>query len=78
MKIFNTMKLIDFLNLQYKPEKLFKYYDDYACYLYFDVFNENDEEYYSQVEKDKKKYSDMQTGVERMRSDKKWKQKQIK
>ena len=78
MKIFNTMKLIDFLNLQYKPEKLFKYYDDYACYLYFDVFKQNDEEYYSQVEKDIKKYSDMQTGVERMRSDKKWKQKQIK
>ena len=78
MKIFNTMKLIDFLNLQYKPEKLFKYYDDYACYLYFDVFNKNDEEYYSQIEKDIKKYSDMQTGIERMRTDKKWKQKQIK
>lgn len=78
MKIFNAMKLIDFLNLQYKPEKLFKYYDDYACYLYFDVFNENKEEYYNRVEEDIKKYSDMQTGIERMKAGKKWKTELIK
>lgn len=78
MKIFNAMKLIDFLNLQYKPEKLFKYYDDYACYLYFDVFNENKEEYYNRVEEDIKKYSDMQTGTERMKAGKKWKTELVK
>lgn len=78
MKIFNTMKLIDFLNLQYKPSKPFKYYDDYACYLYYDIFNMNDDEYYIQLEKDIKKYSDMQTGSERIRTEKKWKQRLIK
>ena len=75
MKIFNSIKLIDFLNLQYKPKKQFKYYDDYACFLYYDIFQMNEEKYYEQLEDDIKRFSDMQTGEERKKAGKKWKQK---
>lgn len=62
---------IDFMNIRYskviKKYKLsnFRFWDDYALFLYENICNENEEKYYVLLEEDIKIYSDMQTGVER-------------
>lgn len=62
---------VDFMNIRYskiiKEDKLanFRFWDDYALFLYENICNENEEKYYVLLEEDIKIYSDMQTGVER-------------
>lgn len=66
MKLF-----IDFMNIRYSKllieNKLssFRYWDDYALFLFDVVCNSDEDKYYNLLEKDIKLYSDMQTGVER-------------
>ena len=62
---------VDFMNIRYskiiKENNLsnFRFWDDYALFLFENICNENEEKYYSLLEKDIKIYSDMQTGAER-------------
>lgn len=62
---------IDFMNKRYgkvlklKELKPFRYWDDYAIFLFEDLCREDVEKYYELLEKDIKMYSDYQTGVER-------------
>ena len=62
---------VDFMNIRYskiiKKNNLsnFRFWDDYALFLYENICNGNEEKYYSLLEEDIKIYSDMQTGVER-------------
>lgn len=66
MKLF-----IDFMNIRYSKllieNKLssFRFWDDYALFLFEVVCNSNEDKYYNLLEKDIKLYSDMQTGIER-------------
>lgn len=57
-------KFITFINRKYGTT--FKYFDDYIVWLY-KAKNNNDDKYYSQLEKDIKEYSDYQTGSPRER-----------
>lgn len=62
---------IDYVNIRYskKLEKSklpnFIYWDDYALFLFENVCKMNEDKYYELLEKDIKKFSDMQTGTER-------------
>ncbi len=63
---------ISFVNKKYCDElerplrsHLFQYYDDYACWLFFDKCNEDYEEYYMRAEEDWREYSNLQTGAEK-------------
>lgn len=67
-------RFIDYVNNKYQSQvkevrrdvgDMFKHYDDYACYMFFNKFKGDYERYYEQVEKDLKEYSDMQTGYTR-------------
>lgn len=66
MKLF-----VDFMNIRYskilfaKDLPFFKFWDDYAIFLFEDICNKDEDKYYELLEKDIKLYSDMQTGVER-------------
>lgn len=66
MKLF-----IDFMNIRYSKllieNKLssFRFWDDYALFLFEVVCNSDEDKYYNLLEKDIKLYSDMQTGIER-------------
>ncbi|MFA5407680.1 MAG: hypothetical protein WC343_02800 [Bacilli bacterium] len=51
---------VAFVNKKYS--QLFKCWDDYALFLYFDYLFENDDKYYAEMEKDLWEYSDMQVG----------------
>lgn len=62
---------IDFVNVRYSKKlkeykiKNFKYWDDYAIFLFENICKENSDKYYHLLEKDIKLYSDIQTGIER-------------
>ena len=62
---------INFLNFRYshvltdKDLPFFKFWDDYAMFLFYDICNMNEDKYYELLEKDIKIFSDMQTGTER-------------
>lgn len=62
---------VEFVNFRYRKilsEKdlpLFRFWDDYAMFLFYDICNMDDDKYYELLEKDIKLYSDMQTGTER-------------
>ena len=64
---------IDFMNKRYARELIrrdmpfFRYWDDYALFLFEDLCNMNEEKYYELLEEDIKLYSDFQTGTERER-----------
>lgn len=66
MKLF-----IDFMNIRYSKLltenklSLFRFWDDYALFLFEVVCNSDEDKYYNLLEKDIKLYSDMQTGIER-------------
>lgn len=59
------------MNLRYykflveKQIPFFKYWDDYALFLFEDICEMNEDKYYELLEKDIKIFSDMQTGTER-------------
>lgn len=65
------MKFIDFMNIRYKKkieehnEKTFKYFDDYALFLYENICKTNEEKYYRLLEYDMTLYSNKQTRSER-------------
>lgn len=48
-----------------KYNKLFEFWDDYSCWLYYDVFAMNDDKYYDQLEEDIREYVEFQSGKER-------------
>ncbi len=62
---------IDFMNERYTKELIkrdipfFRYWDDYALFLFEDICGLDEEKYYEQLEQDIKIYSDFQTGTER-------------
>lgn len=62
---------IKFVNIRYsrimevREIPKFRYWDDYALFLFEEICNNNEEKYYELLEKDIKIYSDMQTGIER-------------
>lgn len=59
-------KFISFMNKKYRVYNVnFEFIDDYRMWLYYDFLNENEVEYYKQLEKDLAEYSDFQTGKER-------------
>ena len=66
MKLF-----IDFMNIRYSKllndnkTSSFRFWDDYALFLFEVVCNSDEDKYYNLLEKDIKLYSDMQTGIER-------------
>lgn len=67
----STTFFIDFMNTRYsnilKEKEIckFKYWDDYALFLFEEICEQNEETYYELLEKDNKIYSDIQTGIER-------------
>ncbi len=63
---------ISFINKKYSKElnrplrsHLFQYYDDYACWLFYEKCKQDYELYYIKAEEDWKAYSDFQTGKEK-------------
>ena len=59
-------KFITYVNRKYcKYNVKFSYFDDYILWLYYDLLNSNESNYYSQLEKDIMEYSNMQTGSPR-------------
>ena len=48
-----------------KYNKKFEFWDDYSCWLYYDIFAMSDEQYYDQLEEDIKEYVEFQSGKER-------------
>lgn len=54
---------IAFVNKRYN--QLFRCWDDYALFLYYDLLNEDKNEYYKYLENDIWDYSDMQVGGDR-------------
>lgn len=59
-------KFVTFANRKYKDYNVcFEYFDDYILWLYYDYLNENEKDYYKQLEKDLWEYSDFQTGSPR-------------
>ncbi len=62
---------IDFMNrryrklLQEKEMPPFKFWDDYALFLFEDICDKDEEKYYQLLEEDTKVFSDYQTGTER-------------
>ena len=65
-------RFIDFVNKKYEKvlittyeKKKFYYYDDYACWMFFNVCKEDYEKYYILVEEDWREYSNSQTGEEK-------------
>lgn len=59
-------KFITFINRKYRDLGVFfNFFDDYILWLYYDVFKENEEKYYSKLEEDLMEYSNMQTGSPR-------------
>ena len=64
-------KFITLMNKRYSRIMLireipeFRYWDDYAMFLFEDICNKDEDKYYELLEKDIKLYSDSQTGVER-------------
>ena len=62
---------IDFMNIRYSNELKknnlpnFRFWDDYALFLFESICSEEEDKYYSLLENDIKLYSDMQTGVDR-------------
>ena len=62
---------VDFMNDKYKDfliennMSFFRYWDDYAMFLFEIICESDDSRYYSHLEKDIKEYSDFQTGTER-------------
>lgn len=63
---------INFVNQKYSKElerplrsHIFQYYDDYACWLFYEKCKEDYEQYYINAEEDWKEYSDFQTGAEK-------------
>jgi len=65
-------RFIDFVNKKYKDklpttykQEKFYYYDDYACWMFFNICKEDYEEYYVRVEEDWRDYSNTQTGLEK-------------
>lgn len=59
---FDT-KFLTQMNRKYN--KQFDYWDDYCDWLYYDIFEMNDEKYYDQLEEDLKEYVEFQNGKER-------------
>lgn len=59
---------ISFANWKYSKilnkSTKFRYYDDYACWLFFKVCKEDYEKYYIMAEEDWRDYSNLQTGEE--------------
>ena len=67
---------VDFVNRKYRkelnlPPTAVKFYtwDDYAIFLYFEKFKQDDEKYYYALENDLEEYSNIQTGTPRERGD---------
>lgn len=65
-------RFIDFVNNKYKDilpvsydKDRFYYYDDYACWLFFNICQQDYEEYYIKAEEDWRDYSNLQTGEEK-------------
>lgn len=62
---------IDFVNKRYKDElktrniPKFKFWDDYALFLYEILCDLDENHYYELLEQDIKLFSDLQTGTER-------------
>lgn len=70
-KTRNNTTFINWINRKYKKElnypanvTKFYYWDDYAIWLYFEKFNQDDDKYYEALEQDIKEFCDWQTGKE--------------
>ena len=60
------LSFINFVNRKYRSYGvIFKCFDDYILWLYYDLFKENRDSYYGQLEEDMMKYSNGQTGSAR-------------
>ncbi len=60
------LTFITYVNRKYRPYGvLFKCFDDYIMWLYYDFFKENRDLYYGQIEEDMMEYSNGQTGSAR-------------
>ncbi len=62
---------MNWVNRKYRKElglpptaRKFLYWDDYAIWLYFEKFKQDEAKYYAALEDDIKAYSDEQTGKE--------------
>lgn len=57
------MRFLTLMNKKYNKD--FQYFDDYVLWLFYELYNENTENYYKQLEKDLWEYVDFQNGKER-------------
>lgn len=59
-------KFLTFVNRKYSNYNVFfEFWDDYILWLYYDLYNKNEELYYHQLEKDLWEYVEFQSGRER-------------